>query len=46
VSGITGESILKIAVQAVPFVLCMFVVVLFIAYVPAVSTTLLPEIFK
>ena len=35
VSGITGESILKIAARAVPFVLCMFVVVLFIAYVPA-----------
>jgi tripartite ATP-independent transporter DctM subunit len=46
VSGITGESILKIAVRAVPFVLCMFVVVLFIAYVPAVSTTLLPDIYK
>lgn len=46
VSGITGESILKIAARAIPFVLCMFVVVLFIAYVPAVSTTLLPEIYK
>ena len=46
VSGITGESILKIAARAVPFVLCMLVVVLFIAYVPALSTTLLPEIYK
>lgn len=46
VSGITGESILKIAARAVPFVLCMFVVVLFIAYIPAISTTLLPEIYK
>ena len=46
VSGITGESILKIAVRAVPFVLCMFLVVLLIAYVPAVSTTLLPDIYK
>ena len=46
VSGITGESILKIAARAVPFVLCMFVVVILIAYVPAVSTTLLPEIYK
>ncbi len=46
VSGITGESILKIAARAVPFVLGMLVVVLFIAYVPAISTTLLPEIYK
>jgi len=46
VAGITGESILKIAARAVPFVLCMFIVVLFIAYIPAISTTLLPEIYK
>lgn len=46
VSGITGESILKIAARAVPFVLTMLVVVIFIAYVPAVSTTLLPDIYK
>jgi C4-dicarboxylate transporter DctM subunit len=46
VSGITGESILKIAARAVPFVLCMFIVVLFIAYVPAISTTFLPDIYK
>lgn len=46
VSGITGESILKIAAKAVPFVLCMFVVVLLIAYVPAISTTFLPDIYK
>ena len=46
VSGITGESILRIAWRAVPFVLGMFVVVLLIAYVPAVSTTLLPDIYK
>ena len=46
VSGITGESILKIAARAVPFVLCMFIVVILIAYVPAISTTLLPEIYK
>jgi C4-dicarboxylate transporter DctM subunit len=46
VSGITGESILKIAARAVPFVLCMFIVVLFIAYVPAISTSLLPEIYQ
>lgn len=46
VSGITGESILKIAARAVPFVFFMLMVVLLIAYVPAVSTTLLPEIYK
>ena len=46
VSGITGESILKIAALAVPFVLCMLVVVLLIAFVPAISTSLLPEIYR
>lgn len=46
VSGLTGESILKIAVWAVPFVLCMLVVTLFIAYVPAISTAFLPDIYK
>ncbi|CUH50067.1 TRAP transporter large permease [Ruegeria atlantica] len=46
VSGITGESILKIAARAIPFVLTMLIVVLLIAYVPAVSTTLLPEIYQ
>lgn len=46
VSGITGESILKIAARAVPFVFFMLLVVLLIAYVPAVSTTLLPDIYK
>jgi len=46
VSGITGESILKIAWRAIPFVLCMFIVVLLIAYVPAISTTMLPDIYK
>lgn len=46
VSGITGESILKIAARAVPFVLTMLIVVLLIAYVPAVSTTLLPEVYQ
>jgi C4-dicarboxylate transporter DctM subunit len=43
VSGLTGESILKIAYRAVPFVLFMLIVTLLIAYVPAISTTLLPE---
>jgi len=46
VSGLTGESILKIAVRAVPFVFFMLLVVLLIAFVPALSTTLLPEIYK
>ena len=46
VSGITGESILKIAARAIPFVLCMFFVVLLIAYIPAISTTFLPKIYK
>ena len=46
VSGIAGESILKIAWRAIPFVLCMLIVVLLIAFVPAISTTFLPEIYK
>lgn len=46
VSGITGESILKIAARAIPFVFFMLIVVLFIAYVPEISTTLLPDIYK
>ena len=46
VSGITGESILKIAARAVPFVFFMLMVVLLIAYVPAISTAFLPEIYK
>ena len=46
VSGLTGESILKIAVHAVPFVFFMLLVVLLIAFVPEVSTMLLPDIYK
>ncbi|MCY4304118.1 MAG: TRAP transporter large permease [Aestuariivita sp.] len=46
VSGITGESILRIAARAIPFVFFMLIVSLFIAYVPAISTMLLPEIYK
>jgi len=46
VSGITGESVLKIAYWAVPFVFFMLVVTLLIAYVPAVSTTMLPDTLK
>jgi TRAP-type C4-dicarboxylate transport system permease large subunit len=46
VSGLTGESILKIAHRAVPFVLFMLLVVLLIAYVPVISTAMLPDIYK
>ncbi|MCL5779009.1 TRAP transporter large permease [Limibaculum sp. FT325] len=46
VAGLTGESILRIAWRAVPFVLTMLIVTLLIAYVPEVSTTLLPEIYR
>jgi TRAP-type C4-dicarboxylate transport system permease large subunit len=46
VSGLTGESILKIAWRAIPFVLFMLIVTVFIAYVPAISTALLPDIYK
>lgn len=46
VSGITGESILKIAARAVPFVFFMLLVTLMIAYIPAISTILLPEIYR
>lgn len=46
VSGLTGESVLKVSARAVPFVLFMLIVVLLIAYVPAVSTLMLPENLK
>ncbi|MCZ0813456.1 MAG: TRAP transporter large permease [Pseudomonadota bacterium] len=46
VSGLTGESILRIAARAVPFVFFMLLVVLLIAYVPALSISLLPDIYK
>ena len=46
VSGLTGESILKIAKRAVPFMLSMLGVVLLIAYVPEITTVLLPDIYK
>ena len=46
VAGLTGESILKIARQAVPFVLSMLVIALFIAFVPELTTVLLPEAYK
>lgn len=46
VSGLTGESILKIAYRAIPFVFFMLIVTLMIAYIPAISTTFLPDIYK
>lgn len=46
VSGITGESILKIAAQAIPFVGFMLIVTLMIAYIPAISTILLPAAYQ
>jgi C4-dicarboxylate transporter DctM subunit len=46
VSGLTGESILKIAYRAIPFVFFMLIVTLLIAYVPAISTTFLPEVYR
>ena len=46
VSGLTGESILKIAKRAVPFVLSMLAVTLLIAFVPEMTTILLPDIYK
>ena len=46
VSGLTGESILKIAGRAVPFVFFMLLVVLLIAYLPEISTALLPDSYK
>lgn len=46
VSGITGESILKIAWRAVPFVFFMLIIVLLIAFIPAISTTMLPDIYR
>ena len=46
VVGLTGESILKISYRAIPFVLFMLAVTLLIAYVPELSTSLLPDIYK
>jgi len=46
VSGLTGESILRIAKRAVPFVISMLAVVLLIAYVPETTTLLLPAAYK
>ncbi len=45
ISGITGESVLKIASRTIPYVIGMLIVVLLIAYVPAISTVFLPDIY-
>jgi tripartite ATP-independent transporter DctM subunit len=46
VSGLTGESILKIAYRAIPFVGFMLAVTLLIALYPPISTALLPDIHR
>lgn len=46
VSGITGESILRIAGRAVPFVFFMLIVVLLIGFVPEISTTMLSDAYN
>ena len=45
ISGITGESVLRIAARTGPYVIGMLIVVLLIAYVPAISTVFLPDIY-
>ena len=45
ISGITGESVLKIAARAGPYVIGMLIVVLLIAYVTPISTVFLPDIY-
>jgi C4-dicarboxylate transporter DctM subunit len=46
VSGITGESVLRIASRVGPFVFFMLIVVLMIAYIPAISLAMLPDNLK
>ena len=46
VSGITGESTLKIAAKAWPFMFFMLFIVLLIAFIPELSTILLPDSLK
>ena len=46
VSGITGEPVLKIASRVGPFVFFMLIVVVLIAYIPAISLTMLPDNLK
>ena len=42
ISGITGESVLRIASRVGPYVIGMLVVVLIVAYIPVISTIFLP----
>ena len=44
--SLTGLSILKIAARTVLFVFFVLIVVLLIAYFPAISTTLLPATYQ
>ncbi|MGB0686432.1 MAG: hypothetical protein ACPGMX_00080 [Paracoccaceae bacterium] len=46
VSGLTGKSILRISAGTAPFVFFMVFAVVLIAIIPALSTTLLPNIYK
>ena len=45
ISGITGESVLKIASRVGPYVIGMLIVVLMIAYIPDLSLVFLPDIY-
>lgn len=46
VSGLTGESILAIAKRAIPFMVSMLTIVLLLAFIPEMTTVLLPDIYK
>jgi C4-dicarboxylate transporter DctM subunit len=46
VSGITGESVLRIASRVGPFVFFMLIVVLLIAFIPSLSTFMLSDAYK
>ena len=46
VAGLTKESILPIARRAIPYVLTLLLVVLLIAFLPQLSTVLLPDNLK
>jgi TRAP-type C4-dicarboxylate transport system permease large subunit len=43
VSGITGESVLRIASRVGPFVIFMLIVTLLIGFFPEISLTMLPD---
>lgn len=46
VSGLNSEATLEITARAVPFVFFMLLVVLLIAYISGISTTMFPEILQ